>query len=477
MSAALSVSGLSIRDADGDTIIDDISFELLPGGALTLIGETGSGKSLVAQALFGLLPPGITASGRIALGDGPPLAATDQRALAALWRTRLMLIPQEPAAALDPIMRVRRQMALAQLDDRAIDSGLAAVGLSQQTARAYGFELSGGMAQRVLVATALGIPAPVIVADEPTKSMDQDRVGQVIALLRRLQAEGRSQLVITHDHRVAASLPGQIAVLDGGRIVEYADSRAVLATPRSAYARAWLAADPQTWEPRARGCDPGVPALSAHGLAFAWPGQSPLFRDLDLHLPRGSVLGLSGPSGCGKTTLGDVLLGLRRPIAGSVEWSGTDIVAVPRAIRARRRRYQKLHQTPTAAFLPDVSLRRQFATLREVVPGLDLARDLSPLLDALKLRPALLDRRPGEISGGEAQRMSIARILMLEPDAIVADEPTSRLDPIVQRDTIMLLRRYVAERRLALLLISHDHGLLAAVADRTLALGPGHKLT
>lgn len=476
MSAALTVSGLSIRDADGGTIIDDISFALPPGGALTLIGETGSGKSLVAQALFGLLPPGIAASGRIALGDGPPLAAADRRALAALWRTRLMLIPQEPAAALDPIMRVRRQMTLARLDDRAIDESLAAVGLSPETARAFGFELSGGMAQRVLVATALGTPAPVVVADEPTKCLDPDRVGQVIALLRRLQAEGRSLLVITHDRRVAGSMAGRIAVLDGGRIVEQGDSRAVLAAPRSAYARAWLAADPETWTPCARDCDPGVLALSAHGLAFAWPGQIPLFRDLDLHLPRGSVLGLSGPSGCGKTTLGDVLLGLRRPTAGSVEWAGTDIVARPQAIRARRRRYQKLHQAPTAAFLPDLSLRRQFATLRQVVPGLDLERDLPPLLDGLKLRPALLDRRPGEISGGEAQRMSIARILILEPDAIVADEPTSRLDPVVQRETMLLLRRYVDEKRLALLLVSHDHALLAAVADRTLVLGPSRTL-
>jgi peptide/nickel transport system ATP-binding protein len=190
-----------------------------------------------------------------------------------------------------------------------------------------------------------------------------------------------------------------------------------------------------------------------------------------LHLPRGAVLGLRGPSGCGKTTLGNVLLGLIRPTAGSVEWAGKDIVAAPAALRPLRRRYQKLGQEPDSAFLPDMPFGRQFATLRRVVPGLDLRRDLPPLMESLKLRVALLERRPGEVSGGEAQRLAIARIMLLAPDAIVADEPTSRLDPVVQRETARVLRRCVDERGIALLLISHDQALLAAMADRTLDLG------
>jgi peptide/nickel transport system ATP-binding protein len=214
-----------------------------------------------------------------------------------------MLIPQEPVAALDPVMRVRRQMALADIDDARIDAALAAVDLGPAARDAFGFELSGGMAQRVVVATALGTGAPIVIADEPTKCLDPDRAGQVIALLRRLLAEGRSLVVITHDRRVAEAMPGQLAVLDGGRFVEQDDNRRVLAAPRSVFAREWLAADPARWTPCARNCDRAAAALSAHGLAFAWPGRAPLFRDLDLHLPRGAVLGLRGPSGCGKTTL------------------------------------------------------------------------------------------------------------------------------------------------------------------------------
>ena len=470
MTEALAVEGLHIRDASGNAVIEGISFAIRRGGALTLIGETGSGKSLVALALLGLLPSGMKATGTIALAGARPFDAADGRGLQALWRRHLMLVPQEPAAALDPIMRVRRQLALAGLVGAKVDVALRAVDLGDEDGGKFGFELSGGMAQRVLVATALGTGAPVVVADEPTKCLDPERVGQVIGLLRRLLLDGRSLFVITHDRRLAQSLPGQLAILHGGRIVENGRAEDVIAAPRSAFGRAWMASDPAAWPACARGCDRSRLALSAHGLSFAWPGRPPLFRELDLHLPRGAILGIDGPSGCGKTTLGDVLLGLRRPSAGSVEWAGEDIVGRPDAIRPMRRRYQKLHQEPAAAFIPGLPLRRQFEALRLVVPGFDASRALPELLDRLKLRHALIDRRPEELSGGEAQRMSLARVLALDPHVIVADEPTSRLDPVVQRETMALLREQVEARGISVVMVSHDASLLRAVADETISL-------
>ena len=200
-------------------------------------------------------------------------------------------------------------------------------------------------------------------------------------------------------------------------------------------------------------------ALSAHGLSFGWPNGGMLFEDLDLHLPKGGVLAISGPSGSGKSTLGDILLGLRPPIAGSVEWGGVDIVADKSAIRRLRQCYQKLHQDPIKAFAPHLTLERQFRVLEEVKPGLRVAHDLPPLLDRLQVKSDLLSRRPSEISGGEAQRLALARILLLDPVAIVADEPTSRLDPVIQRET-----------RLGLILISHDKAILSAIADDHLEL-------
>jgi len=470
--AALTISHLSIHDRNGTALVDDVSLSVPRGGVLTLIGETGSGKSLIAQAVFGLLPTGLSVSGIITIGVHEPIPASEPKRLAALWRKQITLIPQEPSAALDPTMRVKRQMALAGLAEEAIKPALEAFDLPGSTGEAYPFTLSGGMAQRVLVASALGVGAPIVVADEPTKGLDADRVTQGIAALKRLSAAGRSLLVITHDRRLAEELPGELAIIRNGRVVEHGPSAGLLSAPQSDYARTWLAADPRHWPRCHRCCEMTSLALSAHGLAFGWPKGAMLFEGLDLHVPRGGVLAISGPSGSGKSTLGDILLGLRRPTAGSVEWGGVDIVADSSAIQPHRQRYQKLHQDPITAFAPHLTIARQFLALQDVKLGLSVARDLPPLLERLKVNDRLINRRPCEVSGGEAQRLALARILLLEPVAIVADEPTSRLDPVVQRETMQLLRAAVDQQGLGLVLISHDQALLAAVADDHIALGP-----
>ncbi|MCA3584628.1 MAG: ABC transporter ATP-binding protein [Methylocystis sp.] len=470
--AALTISYLSIHDRNGIALVDDVSLSVPRGGVLTLIGETGSGKSLIAQAVFGLLPAGLSVSGTITISGHKPIPASEPKRLAALWREQIMLIPQEPSAALDPTMRVKRQMALAGLHEEAIKPALAAFDLPGSTGDAYPFTLSGGMAQRVLVASALGVGAPIVVADEPTKGLDADRVTQAIATLKRLSAAGRSLLVITHDRRLAEELPGELAIIRDGRVEEHGPSAGLLSAPQSDYARTWLAADPRHWPRCHRCCDMTSLALSAHGLSFGWPKRGMLFEDLDLHVPRGGVLAISGPSGSGKSTLGDILLGLRRPTAGSVEWGGINIVAGSSAIKIHRQRYQKLHQDPITAFVPHLNFARQFLALQDVKSCLSVARDLPPLLERLKVNHRLMNRRPCEVSGGEAQRLALARILLLDPIAIVADEPTSRLDPVVQRETMLLLRAIVDQRGLGLVLISHDQTLLAAIADEHLALSP-----
>jgi peptide/nickel transport system ATP-binding protein len=327
------------------------------------------------------------------------------------------------------------------------------------------------MAQRVLVASALGVGAPIIVADEPTKGLDAHRVTQVIATLKRLTAAGRSLLVITHDRRVAEELSAELAIIRDGRFIKRGPSAGLLSKPRSDYARTWLAADPRHWPRQHCCCDMTSRALSARGLAFGWSNGAMLFEGLDLHVPRGGVLAISGASGSGKCTLGDILLGLRRPMAGSVQWGGEDIVAKPSAIPPLRQRYQKLHLDPIKAFVPHLTFARQFLSLEDVKSVLSIARDLPPLLEKLKVRDRLMGRRPGEVLGGEAQRLALARILLLDPIAIIADEPSSRFDPVVQRETIHLLRETVDRERLGLIIISHDQALLAAVADVHLALG------
>lgn len=467
---ALSIRGLSIRDAGGRLLVDAVDLSVAPGEALVLIGETGSGKSLIAQAVMGLLPQGFQAAGSIAVNGCAPVEASQAGLLRLFWARETMLLPQEPRAALDPTMRVGRQLGELAAGGSSVAEALAAVDLPPATAQAYPFALSGGMAQRVLVASALVGRAPLLIADEPTKGLDAGRVEQTRALLASLQQAGRSLLVITHDIALARALGGRLAVLREGRIVEQGGSAAVFAAPRHSYTQDWIAADPATWRPSLRCCCAEGPILAAHGLRYGFRRRLPLFEDVDLQVPRGGVLAITGRSGCGKTTLGNILLGLRRPDAGRVSWSGTDPYggrAVPPSLR---RRYQKLHQDPATVFLPQRPIGRQFADLAEVAPELELARDLPPLLERLRLPERLLARRPREISGGEAQRLALARILLLRPDLVVADEPTSRLDPLVQKELIGLLREIVDRDGLGLVLIGHDRKLLAATADEVLEL-------
>jgi len=466
---ALEVSNLTIRDARGTALVSEVSLSAGPGEPLVIVGETGSGKSLVAQGILGLLPRGFTVAGTVAIGGGAPIAADRADDLRRSWARDIMLLPQEPRAALDPTMRVGRQLAEAAVDrSEGPAAALAAVDLEPGVARLYPFSLSGGMAQRVLVATALVGASPVVIADEPTKGLDAARVARTADLLKSLVREGRALVAITHDLALARSLGGAVAVMKDGRIVESGPAARVFTEPTHPYTRAWLAADPSTWTGCRRCFDMDDLVLTAHGLRFGYPGSPALFDDLDLHVPRGGLVALTGPSGCGKTTLGNVLLGIQVPEAGEVTWAGADPYRDPAALRRLRRRYQKLHQDPVSVFVPHRTVGRQFADLGEVMPGFDVAAALPPLLERLKLVPALLERFPGEISGGEAQRLALARVLLMEPSLIVADEPTSRLDPLVQKEVIDLLRGVVDERGMGMILISHDLALVRATADKVI---------
>lgn len=450
----LAVERLSVRDG-AVALVAPVDFAVEPGRVLAIIGETGSGKSLIAQALFGLLPDRLTATGTMRIGDTAHVPSP---------HPALFLLPQEPMAALDPTMRVGAQIA-----EMGGDPALAAasVDLDRAALRQYPAALSGGMAQRALVAMAALSGAGVIVADEPTKNLDAARRDQVIALLRRLRDDGRALIVITHDLDVAA-LGDDVMVMRDGVVVEQGPATHVLAAPAHDYTRAYLAAHPRHWT-NTTAAKAGERVAALRHVAFGYGTM--LFEDLNLHLQRGQIHALVGPSGVGKTTAGDVLLGLRRPMRGTVEWHGRDLWRMASGERsALRHRFQKLHQDPVGVFSRHRPIARAFADLALVLADDPVPR-LPALLDRLKLRPELLDRYPGEISGGEAQRLALARLLLLEPWVIVADEPTSRLDPPVQAETIGLLRDLVARERLAVLLISHDAAMVRAVADQVTEMG------
>lgn len=465
MTAGLAVTDLVVRARDGSRPVDGVSFALAPGEPLTLLGETGSGKSLVAQAIMGTLAADLAASGSIVLAGREllGLAAGERRAL---WGRRIALLPQEPWLALDPTMRAqgqveevfRRVRGLGGAAPGRAAAALGAVGLAA-AARAFPFQLSGGMAQRLAFAAAAAGEAPLLIADEPTKGLDAALRDGIAALLRRHAENGGLLLTITHDVAVARRIGGAAGIMREGRLVEAGPAARVLAAPDHPYARSLLAAEPAAWPVRTPP-PPGRVVLAGRALAKRYGGRV-LFSNLTLGLRAGETVAVTGPSGAGKTTLGNVLLGLVAPDAGSVA----------REAGAAPTRFQKLWQDPPAAFARHVPLGRLMADLARR-HGIPAAR-VEALLARLRLAPSLLGRAADAISGGELQRFALARALLLDPVFLFADEATSRLDPITQAETIALLGEAASERGLALLLVTHDADIARKASARWIVIGEG----
>ena len=321
----------------------------------------------------------------------------------------------------------------------------------------YPFELSGGMAQRLAIAAARAGGAQIVVADEPTKGLDVARRDDVARRLDAVTQAGGALLTITHDLELAEALGGEILVLRKGGLIERGEAERVLSAPTNPYTADLLRAEPRHWAPLTK-TQVGKPVLVGHQVTVERGGQT-LFRDQDITLHAGEIVGLLGPSGIGKSSLGDTLLGITAPAGGTIT-----------RCNAAAKRYQKLWQDPPAAFAPHLSLGRG---LRDLISlhGIEPDR-LPPLLEKLRLEPALLDRKPDEVSGGELQRLSMARALLLDPVFLFADEPTSRLDPLTQREVMDFLTDLARENGIAVLLVSHDPDLIANSTDRQISLTP-----
>ena len=467
----LDVRGLSIG-APGTHLVRDVSLRIAAGGSLTLLGESGSGKSLLAQAIMGNLPAPLTCSGAIEIGDHRSTAA-DTAARRALWGRGLALLPQEPWLALDPTMRVARQIAEVhelvaglpgEAASRAAQAGLARLDMAGAGAK-YPFQISGGMAQRVAFLATHAAGAPVLLIDEPTKGLDSDRRGDILAMLRAAVADGLTLLTITHDVWLARELGGEVAVMLDGVIVEQGEAGELLSAPRHPYTKRLLAAQPSAWahpdgaavRPSPSGDDrTAVVQIDSLSKRF---GEHLLFEGVSANIRRGEFVAVTGPSGAGKTTFGNIVLGLVQPDAGSIR----------RAPELARTAFQKIYQDPAAAFAPGVTLRQSMADL---IALHKLSWDsLRGLLERMRLHAGLLDRLPSQVSGGELQRMALARVLMLRPALIFADEPTSRLDPVTQQQTLALLAEHARDHQCAVLLVTHDHDIAARLASRRIVLG------
>jgi len=456
----LKVTNLAVY-VDDVCLLEPISFRLREGEPLTILGQTGSGKSLLAQAIMGLLPDELRLVGQVEV-LGNVLSLAERRAL---WGREMVMLPQEPWHALDPLMKghdqVKEVYQLVQGDDKASAEhktrlDLAHVGLTENGHKRPG-QLSGGMAQRLAITAATAAGANLILADEPTKGLDVTRRDDIVRLLQA-RAEGGSLLTITHDVAIARQLAGRLMVIKGGALVEEGDAQQILNQPMDDYTKALIAAEPKQW-PKPRLAEVGnTLVLETDKLAIERGGRT-LFKDISFSVHQGEVVGVVGDSGCGKSSLGDALLGLLPLQQGHLN-----------RLSSASKLYQwlKLYQDPPSAFTSSVSLQQLLDDLVQL-HHLDRSR-IAPLMARLSLPEGILERNCLSVSGGELQRFAILRALLLDPVFLFADEPTSRLDPITAKEVTQLLVDLARETGCAVLLVSHDPDLVSKTCDQVIRL-------
>lgn len=448
----------------GDTcLLEPISLELKQGVPLTILGQTGSGKSLLAQAVMGLLPASLSLRGVVEV-FGKPLSLSERQSL---WGREMVMLPQEPWHALDPLMKGIHQVAEVyqhvqgqsyQQAMKGAAQDLQQVGLADSAHKRPG-QLSGGMAQRLAISAATAGGAHVILADEPTKGLDVSRRDGIVRLLQSRSSQG-SLLTITHDVAIARQLGGELLVMKEGRLVEQGKAVEVLDHPQDSYTQALIAAEPIAWREVARPSrdQAAETVLMAENIAIERGGRT-LFEGMSFSVKKGEVVGVVGDSGCGKSSLGDALLGLLPVSAGKITRSNN---------AAKPYQWLKLYQDPPSAFTASVSLG---TLLNDLVRLHGIAQErIAPLMTRLNLPETLLQRSCLEVSGGELQRFAILRALLLDPVFLFADEPTSRLDPITAKDVTHLLVELARETGCAVLMVSHDPDLVRKTCDQVIAL-------
>ena len=485
---------LSVRDLRVEfgrsAAVDGVSFDVMPGAAVGIAGESGSGKTMTALALTGLAgAAGARVSGQV-LFEGRDLITASAGDLRRLRGGDVAMVFQDPLSSLHPLKRVGAQVAEAVLAHRGAGRASAqtrAVELlgevelpdPERAARAWPHELSGGMRQRAMIAMALAGNPRLLIADEPTSALDVTVQAQILALIARLRDElGTALLLITHDLGVLAGSVDDVAVMHAGRIVEQGPAAALLAAPEHPHTRRLVDAVPRLDARReATRHAPGDPLVELRDVAKRF-GDVRAVDGVSFDVRAGETLGVVGESGCGKSTLARLMARLIEPTSGTVRFRGNDLSALGRRdLRAVRRELQVVFQDPHGALNPR---RRVGAILAEpfAVHGLltgrgERRRAVGDLLERVGLSPEHQDRFPHEFSGGQRQRIGIARAIALGPALIVADEPVSALDTSVQHQVLELLSDLQRDMGLALVFIAHDLAVVRRMADRVAVMREG----
>ncbi|WP_034591744.1 nickel ABC transporter ATP-binding protein NikE [Hamadaea tsunoensis] len=474
-------------------VVRGIDLTVHPGECVAVVGESGSGKSVTARSLVGLAGPRSRVRAAKFEVDGRDASRFAERDWRRIRGAFAGLVLQDALGSLDPLRRVGDEigevLGTHRIGDRR-DRAARIRGLlddvhvpePERRARQYPHELSGGLRQRALIASAVAGGPRLLIADEPTTALDVTVQAQILRLLDEKRAAGAALLLISHDLSVVARLADRILVLKDGVVVEQGTPGEVLGDPRDAYTRRLIAAVPSA---ATRGLrlsvdaqpvpahtpDPATPVITAAGLSKRY-GQHEVVRDVSFTIGRGETLGLVGESGSGKSTVAAILFGTVAPDAGTVTFAGRDWAGVrERDRRPDRRGLQFIAQDPLASFDPRYTVERIVA--EAVPPGEPVRERVRELLDRVGLPSSVRDRRPVTLSGGQRQRVAIARALAPRPALVICDEPVSALDVSVQAQVLDLLADLRAADGTALLFISHDLGVVHHLADRVLVLHEG----
>ena len=496
----LSVRNLTVslpKNMERAYAVHDISFDLLSGEILCIIGESGSGKSVTANAIMGLLSPFIRVTAGSILFNGTDIVKAPEATLRNLRGRAVSIIFQDPLSALNPLMTIgdqikevmeahgmgTQQSRAAKVLELLDEVGLPDPGLLQHQ---YPFRLSGGQRQRVMIAMALALDPDVLIADEPTTALDVTTQAQILDLIRRIQSRKKmSVMFITHDFGVVAEIADRVVVMEKGSLVEQGKADAVLNNPTHPYTQRLIAAVPRMRNDDREASAEAPIVLSVENLSKTYNVTGGLFfksrtvhavNDVSLSIRRGRTLGVVGESGSGKSSLGRVILKLLDSDGGRILFEGRDIAPLSNdEFRPLRPHVQMIFQDPFASLNP----RNTVGSILTVGP---VAHDVSPseaktkalrLLQMVGLDKGAYDRFPHEFSGGQRQRIGIARALMFDPVLLVADEAVSALDVSIQAQILELLATVQKEMNVAMIFITHDLRVASQICDEVAVMYKG----